>query len=707
MIKPNEVHDRRYALRKDAARRWRQHAAQIAATTDRVTRQGPLAAASPEQRERYLLRETVKAAIGVRRPGLERAIGTLDLDGIAPSPEALEAGKPVARIVELLDGRRIGDGFATGFLVAGPLLMTNWHVFERPGDAQGAGAHLNYQQNEQGLLNPGVVYELDPAAFFYSNEALDIALVGLRAAAVAGSVEAPLSRFGQVRLIPTRGKILAGQPISIIQHPEGRPKQWAVRMNRLVREPEAADIYLEYTTDTLPGSSGSPAFNKDWELVAVHHSGVPRMQGDDILLLDGGIWKPGIPDNAIDWVANEGARVSKVVEHLRELQLADPAQQARLRALLDSSTDPVGNLMSNEMTGDPILTTAAIPVATADGRGISIVVHGTANFYLGGAGPAAPPAAVVAPPVSTTVGVEKKIRFDPDYAGRPGFDAEHLPGFTVAHPKGPSDKVMKRDGAELVLPYHHYSLAMHKSRRFCLWAASNIDYDESKRRKTREEWGTDAWKLDPRIAGDKQIEGAELYDPAKKFDQGHIVRRDDVAWGSTAREEEFGNSDSFHYTNCTPQHEEFNRAVFQYKGLWGELENHVAKQAGFLEDRLIVFAGPVLADDDPPHDFGLGADIPIPIAFWKVIVTVEDADANPRLRAYAFLLSQQQAIDEFGWENRFRAGKFAEYQVALAEITTLTGVKFPQNVLAADAQGADPDESRRRPLRSLEDVRLR
>jgi endonuclease G, mitochondrial len=267
--------------------------------------------------------------------------------------------------------------------------------------------------------------------------------------------------------------------------------------------------------------------------------------------------------------------------------------------------------------------------------------------------------------------------------------------------------VMKNGAQELVLRYHHYSLSMHKSRRFCLWAASILDYDENKRRHTREEWGTDAWKLDPRIAGEKQIEGAELYDPAKKFDQGHIVRRDDVAWGETASEEEFANSDSFHYTNCTPQHEDFNRAVFQFKGLWGQLENHITEQAGFLQNRLIVFAGPALLENDPTRDFGLGADIQIPIQFWKVIIAMENAETVPVLRAYGFVLSQKKAIADFGWENRFRAGQFAEYQESLANITELTGVAFAQVVLDADILALEPDETRRRPLRSLEDIRLR
>jgi V8-like Glu-specific endopeptidase len=30
---------------------------------------------------------------------------------------------------------------------------------------------------------------------------------------------------------------------------------------------------VQYLTDTLPGSSGSPVFDADWNVVALHHSG--------------------------------------------------------------------------------------------------------------------------------------------------------------------------------------------------------------------------------------------------------------------------------------------------------------------------------------------------------------------------------------------------------------------------------------------------
>lgn len=704
MLNRNEVTRRKVDVMRAAAQRWKAKTPEVASTARRLATGGPAAATSPERTASFVARENRKNVLRFRGVGFERMIGpTMDLDDVAPTVEAKHAGRPIVRIVELVANNRIGEGFATGFMVAPGLLMTNWHVFAQPGDAVGVGAQFGFERNEAGLLDSGVVFELDPQRFFLSDEGLDIALVAINTVNAIGA--GALTDYGTVRLIPTQGKIMVGHPISIIQHPDGRHKHWAVRQNKLVLDPKDDDLFISYTTDTQGGSSGSPAYNFDWELVAVHHSSVPRFENGKILTKSGEEWRPGMPDSDIDWVANEGARVSKIYALLKQTRLQDAAQQALLSRLVSESTDPV-------LTGETVhsASSAVSTVGERRDNSMNITVNGTANFYVGQAETRSTLEPRVTPPDTTALGVitvEKKLKFDPDYSHRPGYLSTFLPGFTVPKPIAPVNEVIKSGNNARVFKYHHYSLVMHEERRLAMWTAANIDYSPTKRWRSREEFGEDTWKPDPRIPIETQIEDLEFYEPAAKFDRGHIVRRDDVAWGNTKKEEEFGNSDSFHWTNCTPQHEGFNRDAFGYHGLWGQLENHIAKEAGFLKNVLILFAGPVLDDNDPSRDFGSGIEVKVPIVFWKVVVAVEEQNQNRTLRAYGFFLDQTAAIEEYGWEARFRVGKFSEQQVSLATITERTRVEFAQALHDADPLANVPQESRGRRLNSLSDIRLR
>ena len=113
-----------------------------------------------------------------------------------------------------------------------------------------------------------------------------------------------------------------GEPVNVVGHPMGRLKEIAIRNNSLQT---VLDEFLHYKTDTEPGNSGSPVFNDQWEIVALHHSGVPRTdEQGNWLKPDGTRWRPQDGDDAIDWIANEGARVSVLLRHLAGRQLSDP-----------------------------------------------------------------------------------------------------------------------------------------------------------------------------------------------------------------------------------------------------------------------------------------------------------------------------------------------------------------------------------------------
>ena len=84
----------------------------------------------------------------------------------------------------------------------------------------------------------------------------------------------------------------------IIQHPGGGPKQIALYHNVITY---ADATRVQYLTDTLPGSSGSPVFDTHWQVVALHHSG-------------GMLREPG---TKLQVYRNEGIHINAVLSGLR------------------------------------------------------------------------------------------------------------------------------------------------------------------------------------------------------------------------------------------------------------------------------------------------------------------------------------------------------------------------------------------------------
>jgi endonuclease G len=151
------------------------------------------------------------------------------------------------------------------------------------------------------------------------------------------------------------------------------------------------------------------------------------------------------------------------------------------------------------------------------------------------------------------------------------------------------------------------------------------------------------------------------------LDRGHLVRRADAAWGRTPEDAKLANDDTFHWTNCSPQHEIFNESSkSSARGLllWGDLENHIANQGG---KRVSVFNGPVFRRTDRKH-----RGLKVPRQFWKIVAFKNDA-GEPE--AVAFLLSQKELIKTLPAEE-FVVGPFEPYQVKLSKIESLAKLDF-------------------------------
>lgn len=205
----------------------------------------------------------------------------------------LEIGVERARAVARIE---TAAGNGTGFLVdvgaAGALLVTNHHVLPSAEVAAASPVQFNYQQTRDGLDATPDVYALDPAAGFATSKEDDWAAVR-----VAGN---PAAAWGAlpVQAAPAQ----KDEFLNIIQHPGGGPKQIAVYRNTVVY---ADERIVQYLTDTLPGSSGSPCFNDRWEVVALHHSG-------------GWLREPGAKGT---FFRNEGMQMGRVLAGMRSAGL--------------------------------------------------------------------------------------------------------------------------------------------------------------------------------------------------------------------------------------------------------------------------------------------------------------------------------------------------------------------------------------------------
>ncbi|HYN38675.1 MAG TPA: serine protease, partial [Rhodospirillales bacterium] len=245
--------------------------------------------------------------------GLERIIGNSDLVPINWLESGLRAARTVCRIqIRQPNGATIGH--ATGFLVAPGLMLTNSHVFPAAPMAMRSLAEFDYEDDIAFNPRPSKLFRLNPEELFFTSRTLDFSFVAVAPAASDGT---PLASYGYLRLADDPDKLQKGEYVSIIQHPSGNSKQAALRENQVIWNDAN---FIHYETDTEPGSSGSPVFNDQWYVVALHHAGVPRTDaaGSQLRKSDGKPLQPGDGDDRVDWIANEGVRISRIFRALGE-----------------------------------------------------------------------------------------------------------------------------------------------------------------------------------------------------------------------------------------------------------------------------------------------------------------------------------------------------------------------------------------------------
>jgi endonuclease G len=546
---------------------------------------------------------------------LERLMGKNDLLSINYLALGMRAGLAIGRIQVRDPAGRI-LGFGTGFLVSPSLLLTNNHVLAHETEATRSLVDFDFEDDVDFQPLPIATFQLEPGRFFFTDAALDFTIVAVKASSIDGR---PLAAFGCLPLLPDSGKALVDESVSIIQHPGGAAKQIAIRENTIVG---LLGDFIRYSTDTLGGSSGSPVFNDQWQVVALHHASVPRTNAQGKWLArDGSVWKATMGDDQVDWASNEGVRVSSI--------------WARLRTKVDWSAGE--HSLLDAIPNSPLALGALRP-----------------------ASPAAPAGTGIGAPIEV-----RELAFEV-YNTRRGYDAGFL-GVDVLLPslsaELEADLAPLAQGNGHILKYTHFSLAVSRSRRLALYTAVNID---GARRVNLGPRDRDVWYFDPRMDR-KYQSGPDLYSN-NPLDRGHLVRRLDPVWG-TRNTAAAANEDTFHFTNCAPQHSRLNQRT------WLELEEFLLDGATDFGLRISVFTGPILRPDDMTYR----GKFQIPAEYWKVVAMVRQDDG--KLSATAYLRTQKRLIEDL--EFAF-ADEYKTYQVPVSRIEALTGFDF------GDLRTADP-----------------
>jgi len=549
--------------------------------------------------------------------------------------------------VELPNSIRIPYG-GTGFIVGQDLLMTNRHVAEIFTD--GLGTRLSYQPGDAAVdfkreLNTP---DDDRTAYFTVEDVVmihpfwDMALLKVRGLT---------SRYPALKLSVVAPEDLLDEDIVAVGYPARddrsdldlqdrifgrrynvkRLQPGKLRRRATIRSFESVVNAVTHDSSTLGGNSGSALVHvKTGQVVGLHFAGeylkanyaVPTYElARDSRVVDAGLNFTGKVPSTDEW--QSAWRRAGASEAMSKPAVApQPGLQ---------SPAPVTG--GNTMTFQVPLTVTVSLGAPATQAAVTAASQTVA--------PAALTEAMKVPIIFD--GLEHRGGYKDNFLRLDDDEVVPMPTLTALGNK----VAAKLEDGSVELKYHKFSVVVHKGRRLALLTASNVDWREDHRlvngkkpsRKQLTGLGDgdiEKWMTDWRIPAQHQLPDVFFTKDGGAFDKGHIVRRDDVCWGTSFQDIQKGNGDTYHTTNCTPQTGPFNQSA-QGVDNWGDLENMIQKETS--AEKAIIFAGPVLAEDDRMFD---GKDetgsvvVRIPQRFWKIVVV--KGDSGPQ--AFGFVLEQ-------------------------------------------------------------------
>lgn len=228
-----------------------------------------------------------------------------------------------------------GRWAGTGFLVGKNILLTNHHVLNSAEVAQGATVNFNYEispselvagKQEPASQPGGRSYRFNPSRLFLTSPAtdggLDFTFVWIETDSEAPANPIPMRR--------SAFSIANSEQAFVIHHPEGHGKRVSIDDVDVV---EINTTVVRYVSDTMPGSSGSPVFDRQGRLFGLHHAGK-----------SGNFKRPD--GRAVD-VLNEGIKIGAIALDLERRRATSERSMAEMVLSLVQGSDTMAGFFGN------------------------------------------------------------------------------------------------------------------------------------------------------------------------------------------------------------------------------------------------------------------------------------------------------------------------------------------------------------------------
>ena len=342
-------------LREQAARRYNENLGRMEFINHQIeeNRKGhiPLTNITDDEDR---LRQRMSREGGSTRTQLERINGVPDFQDIHIVEKLVRHASSVCRII--IKSSYGVSGYGTGFLIAPNILITNNHVLPDAEAAALATAQFDYQLDASHNIRPVFSFPLRPDKLFVTSEyvknqhnpfsGLDFTLVWVDSKSINSNKD--LGEFSYIKLDGGLGKILEGENCVVIQHPGGDLKKIVLKDIRMI---SLMDDFLVYESDTLPGASGSPVIGLGTgHVVALHHSAVPRTDDKgNWLRKDDSPVQANDDDKVIDWIGNEGVRISRILNALSSMNIPKAMKNIIDENIIAGKNTPQGFKSSSAM----------------------------------------------------------------------------------------------------------------------------------------------------------------------------------------------------------------------------------------------------------------------------------------------------------------------------------------------------------------------